>query len=505
MLIALAPTPLAADPADIAAASRSVVRVVLIDTDGGNYTLIGHGSGFAVGPNLVVTNAHVVASMAGRRTMRLGIVPSQGKSGYFAKLVAYAPKQDLALLQLTEPGNLVPATLFTGAVTDGEDVWAIGYPGNVDAAQGYSERDLMSPSAPVKTHGTVSAGRNGHGFDSVLHTAQLAAGNSGGPLLDACGRVIGANSFGTDSASGADSAFYFAVSMREISRFLLTKGVKPALTGEPCQSLAAYQSAQDQLLAGEKASADDHSRAEQARRDAALQSATRKAEQDVITARENHMALAGIALLAAIASGSAGLFLKSEERPGLRKLAAIGSVALLIGALIAWFSRPSIVDIVSRAQMLVASGEPSESPEAANDAPPQEGAMICVIDTTRSRITVSQTTDVPLNWRADGCVNNKTQYGLPPSGWTRILAPQNEDTVSVATYDPASRTYRTDRYLLDEATMTSVRASRTAYSPPLCGGGEDAARKLGESQAAVLALLPPQPNERLVYRCTKQP
>ena len=49
-----------ADPADIAAAARSVVRVVLIAERDGEPELIGHGSGFAVGPDLILTNARVL-------------------------------------------------------------------------------------------------------------------------------------------------------------------------------------------------------------------------------------------------------------------------------------------------------------------------------------------------------------------------------------------------------------------------------------------------------------
>jgi S1-C subfamily serine protease len=147
--LALLPAPATADPSDIAAASRSVVRVVLISRTAAGVALIGHGSGFAVAPDLVVTNAHVVAPLAEDPNMRAGIVPSQGKSGYFAKVVAFSPRNDLALLRLVEKGTLVPATLFTGAVTDGEDVYAVGYPGNVDQAQGLNPADLMSPVAPV--------------------------------------------------------------------------------------------------------------------------------------------------------------------------------------------------------------------------------------------------------------------------------------------------------------------------------------------------------------------
>lgn len=501
-LLALLPQRLAADPADIAAASRSVVRVVLIRQNGSEVSLVGHGSGFAVGPDLVVTNAHVVAPTAGDRTMRIGVVPSQGATGWYAKVVSYAPKQDLALIRLSEKGSLSPATLFTGAVTDGEDVWAVGYPGNVDAAQGYSAADLMSPSTPVKTHGNVSAGRAGRGFDTVLHTAQIAAGNSGGPLLDLCGRVIGANSFGTTSESNADSAFYFAVSMREIARFLIANNVHAATTGEPCRSLADFQNAQDQLAAGEKAAAEQRAAAESARRSSALQSATRQAEQDIIASRENRMALAGLALLASLGSIGAGIMFGQQRKPRERKLALIGAGVLFIAALAMWFSRPSIRDIDTRAQELAASSAPSEEPSAMASAAPVEGAMVCVIDNARSRITVSPTTDVPLSWRADGCVNGKTQYGLAQDGWSRILAPNGEDNVTVASYDPASQTYRTDRYLLDADSMDKVREARGKLVAPQCGGGEPAARQLGEAQAAVRALLPPQPNERMVYRCS---
>ena len=508
LMFTLTAQPAAADPPDIAAAARSVVRVVLIDTDGGNFTLVGHGSGFSVGPDLVVTNAHVVAPMAGRGTMRIGIVPSQGKSGYFAKIVAYSPRQDLALLRLTEKGTLVPTALYTGAVTDGQEVWAVGYPGVVDAAQGYSEADLMSPSAPVKSRGNVSTGRAGHGYDTVLHTAQIASGNSGGPLLDTCGRVIGANSFGTVSKSSADSSFYFAVSMLEISRFLLTNNVKAALTGEPCQSLAAFQTAQEQLAAGEKASAEELARAATERRDAALTKATRQAEQDVFASRENRMALTGLALLLSVIAAGAALWLGQQGKAKERKIAAIGAAALLVGAVAAWLSRPAIAEIDARAAEIAASSAPSEAASAAAAAP-QEGAMVCVIDSARSRITVSPSTDVPLNWQADGCVNRKTQYGLAADGWSRVLAPTSEDTVSLAAYDPASGTYRTDRYLLDAETMAKVREARARFTPPQCrsGGGamgsdESAARNLGESQAAIRALLPSQPNERLVYKCS---
>ena len=68
--------PARADPADIAAASRGVVRVVLVQSDGETVQYVGHGSGFAVSPTLIVTNAHVIAPANGDDTMLLGVVPT---------------------------------------------------------------------------------------------------------------------------------------------------------------------------------------------------------------------------------------------------------------------------------------------------------------------------------------------------------------------------------------------------------------------------------------------
>jgi hypothetical protein len=61
-----------------------------------------------------------------------------------------------------------------------------------------------------------------------------------------------------------------------------------------------------------------------------------------------------------------------------------------------------------------------------------------------------------------------------------------------------------DRYLLDSDAMAKVREARGKFQGPACGAGQEAAQTLGTEQAAVLALLPPQPNERLVYRCARQ-
>jgi hypothetical protein len=77
--------------------------------------------------------------------------------------------------------------------------------------------------------------------------------------------------------------------------------------------------------------------------------------------------------------------------------------------------------------------------------------------------------------------------------------------VTVASFDPASRVYLTERYLLDLDTMEQVRLLRRKLNPPSCGSAQDAASHYGSEQQRLLELLPERPNERLVYNCRPQP
>ena len=93
LLLTLAlPSQLAADQADIDAAARGVVRVVLIGTDGEEVFPVSHGSGFAVTPTKILTNAHVVREALQDDTLRIGIVPSQGEEAAYGKAISVSPK-----------------------------------------------------------------------------------------------------------------------------------------------------------------------------------------------------------------------------------------------------------------------------------------------------------------------------------------------------------------------------------------------------------------------------
>ena len=163
-----------ADTADINAAARSVVRVVIVMRDSSGYDVIGHGTGFAVTPKLIVTNAHVLAPLLEDDRLRLGIVPAQGRTGYFARIVRVAGDVDLALVELTEDASLPVSTLYSGRVEDGQDVYAVGYPANVDQALGLGEDAEIHRE---RGHALVGLQRLPEAVRSYRNAARLAPGD----------------------------------------------------------------------------------------------------------------------------------------------------------------------------------------------------------------------------------------------------------------------------------------------------------------------------------------
>jgi len=136
----------------------------------------GAGAGIVWDPNgLILTNNHVI----GRRTP---LVILQDDREYESRLIARDPDVDLALLSIDATG-LTPLKPASGASRVGEMVFAFGHP--------WGQRNTV-------TRGIVSAlihahNRRGDKLPVVRSDAPLAPGNSGGPLVNAKGEVVGIN------------------------------------------------------------------------------------------------------------------------------------------------------------------------------------------------------------------------------------------------------------------------------------------------------------------------
>ena len=159
--------------------------IVRIQTNGGV------GSGFVVAEDgFIVTNNHVVAGAGSRAATNINVTMSDG-AAYRATIVGTDPRSDLAVIKIDASG-LKPLKLGSLEQTAvGQDVVAIGYALDLKGGEG--------PSFTV-TRGIVSAKNRGvdETAQNILGTVQTDAainhGNSGGPLLNLFGDVVGVNS-----------------------------------------------------------------------------------------------------------------------------------------------------------------------------------------------------------------------------------------------------------------------------------------------------------------------
>jgi S1-C subfamily serine protease len=163
----------AQDP-EIRAASHSVVRVL------GTACGLGvEGSGWIAGPDLVVTNAHVVAGETDTT-----VTPFGSSSALDADAVHYDPSNDLAVLRVSGVGG-TPLSLAP-EVQSGTAGAVLGYPENgpftITSAR-------VGVTGPVQTED--SYGRGPITRELTALRGDVRSGNSGGPLVDGDGRVMG--------------------------------------------------------------------------------------------------------------------------------------------------------------------------------------------------------------------------------------------------------------------------------------------------------------------------
>ena len=170
------------------------------------------GSGFIVrSDGLVVTNRHVVDD---RETMTVRLETAEGELLEFVgRVLGRGILTDLAAIQLSS--NRTFSTVPLGdsdSLGVGDPVFSMGYP----------TLDYLGPD-PTLNDGIVSAPeRTWEDTRFVQHNADITGGNSGGPLLDRFGRVVGVNTYGLADSRGNVAGFYLAVASNEIRDRLAT-------------------------------------------------------------------------------------------------------------------------------------------------------------------------------------------------------------------------------------------------------------------------------------------
>lgn len=243
--------------ASTADARNGVVRILTTD-DLSNPSYFSTGSGFGVGlvgeqTDIFVTNRHVVYDEdAGRIADNIYILLDDdaakrvyssfggfydGEQGRYFKLrtdeghmvkceVLYPSNTDpaypdLAILRAARPieGRVALPLLRADEVSDGTNVWTIGYPGSADKLYNLdSTWDEMKYEADADGSqmfaGIISRRGSMKSLGKTMaftHGAQIDHGNSGGPLVTAEGQVIGINTYGYESAQTASVGYYMSI------------------------------------------------------------------------------------------------------------------------------------------------------------------------------------------------------------------------------------------------------------------------------------------------------
>jgi S1-C subfamily serine protease len=136
------------------------------------------GSGFVIAPNRVMSNAHVVA---GAETVTVEV----GGNSYEATVVSYDPHQDISILAVPDLPS-VPLIFDDDEAEPTTDAIVMGYPGGGDfAATPARVRETIELNGPDIYNSTT--------VNRTVYTIRgtVRQGNSGGPMIDKDGRVLG--------------------------------------------------------------------------------------------------------------------------------------------------------------------------------------------------------------------------------------------------------------------------------------------------------------------------
>jgi putative serine protease PepD len=200
----VAPPPPSANSVDVA--KRVLPATVMIQVGRGT------GSGFLIDKDgRIVTNNHVVAGASDGSKIR--VLYSDGRR-VNAVLVGRSPSYDIAVIKASGAGSLQPIQLGDSEhVQVGESVLALGSPLGLSGT--VTEGIVSARNRPVIVSETSDADAPTAYINAIQTDAQINPGSSGGPLVDAGGRVIGVNSAILTFGSSRNIGLGFAIPINQ--------------------------------------------------------------------------------------------------------------------------------------------------------------------------------------------------------------------------------------------------------------------------------------------------
>jgi hypothetical protein len=220
-------------------------RVVLI------LTPEGFGTGFFIEKNTVLTNRHVVEE-AGELVWIVFPEQKELHKAWVNKLSGQfeETQEDYAVLGTSIGSDKIVSFAKTKPPMSLTPVVSAGFPGDVLKMMGtvdFSGGALVDPFPLFFTNGTVNAEQNLGGANGLIyHSADISKGNSGGPLVNACGQLLGVNTF--IKTANPDQEEYrnlsLALNASGVLEFLSKSNIKPKISEEFCSPASMPKSAE---------------------------------------------------------------------------------------------------------------------------------------------------------------------------------------------------------------------------------------------------------------------
>jgi serine protease Do len=481
-------------------AERGIVRVVVILESPEGRMLYGSGSGFVVAPNLVVTNAHVVAPARQRPEYGVAIVAPDGDGLLSARIIRYSPLSELALLEFRGGPSITPLTISTVEPHAGDAVVALGYP-DVDY-QGASGADLLRPTPPSRTSGAIASLRDraptGDSIPTINHQAVISSGSSGGPLLDECGRVIGVNSW---HVSGADTRETRGVSTRagQLLQFLDEAGVTPTLSDERCLTFT-------ERVEADRTATINALQTQNEELASKLETADRLTRIAVVILIGGTLALfVAVCVLGAVvlsrrrgrANGNGdgqAQVSHHDPEPFEAPRRRTGVVAIVGGAAVAaiLIVAAGVALLRARAQTEIAA---PETPAAFS------GSISCALDREAS-VGAQGVSDMSFSASGNLCVNERTLYAPIDEGrYRRAIVLGEVRSMDILTIDAGTGEFRRERYpLSDEDFAAANQAVEESGAGRGCSG-DGASAAVSRRNETLMRFAQGDPAQRLVWRC----